>query len=57
MQEVKQQLHDAPTHTATARLPRPSSTAAQQPQRLREAAARLEADLAASKARIEQVRP
>ncbi|CAL8470589.1 g10131 [Coccomyxa elongata] len=53
LKEAKQQLQEAPTRTGTARLPRAPSAA--QPQRLKDTNARLEAELAASRTRIEQL--
>ncbi|BDA45827.1 hypothetical protein COCOBI_07-6140 [Coccomyxa sp. Obi] len=53
LKEAKQQLQEAPTRTGTARLPRVPSAA--QPQRLKDTNARLEAELAASRTRIEQL--
>ena len=53
LQEAKQQLQEAPKRTSTARLPRLPSAA--QPQRLKDTNARLEAELAAARTRIQQV--
>jgi hypothetical protein len=54
-QKAQQEVQEAATRTATARLPRPPSTAQQQQRLKNNTIARLEADLAASKARIDQV--
>ncbi|KAK9904186.1 hypothetical protein WJX75_006256 [Coccomyxa subellipsoidea] len=55
LKKAQQEVQEAATRTATARLPRPPSTAQQQQRLKNNTIARLEADLAASKARIDQL--